>query len=297
MIRRQFIKDTGLLTTASLLALRHKSELLNSVSNSKSLYGIQLYTVRDDMKKDPIGTLKKLSEIGYVDMECAGYNEGKFYGMSRDEYKKVLNDYGLVMNSGHTSTGYGNPSQKRTMINDWEAACEDAAYMGQKHFVCAYLSKEETASLDKFKEIAELFNRCGEKAKEYGIGFAFHNHAIEFMEIDGVVPYDLLLSETDPSIVNYELDLYWIKKAGKDPLRYFENHQGRFPLWHVKDMEDGDDQFFTEVGNGVINWKDIFHKAEESGMKYFYVEQDVCRNHKPLESVKISYDYLQSINV
>jgi sugar phosphate isomerase/epimerase len=297
MIRRQFIRDTSLLTTASLFTLNHKTAMMKSLFKSKSGYGIQLYTVRDDMQKDPIGTLKLLADIGYVDVECAGYSEGKFYGMPRKEFKNVLNDLGLKMNSGHTSTGNGNPSRDRTMINNWEAACEDAAYMGQKYIVCAWLSKEETASLDRFKEIAALFNRCGEKAKEYGIGFAFHNHTIEFMEIDGIVPYDLLLSETDPSNVNYELDLYWITKAGKDPLKYFSDHKGRFPLWHVKDMEDSEDKYFTEVGNGVIDWVEIFKKEQDSGMKYFYVEQDVCRNHKPLESVRISYDYLQSIGV
>ncbi len=297
MIRRQFIKNTGILTTASLFALKYKSDKMISFLDNKSSYGIQLYTVRDDMQKDPIGTLKKLSDIGYADVECAGYSEGKFYGMAREEFKKVLDDLGLNMNSGHTKTGQLNPKETRTMINNWEAVCEDAAFMDQKHLVCAWLGESERSSIDKYKKLSELFNKCGEKAKEYGVGFAFHNHDFEFFEIDGIIPYDVMLKETDPSVANFELDLYWITKAGKDPLEYFKNHPGRFPLWHVKDMEDSDDKFFTEVGNGVIDWLPIFEKEKESGMKYFYVEQDVCRNHKPLESVRISYDYLQSIEV
>ena len=285
------------MTAATLLSIKGRSEYFNSLTDSDTTYGIQLYTVREDMTKDPTGTLKTLSQMGYIDVECAGYSEGKFYGMTPSDYKKVLDDLGLVMNSGHTLTGSMNPKQTRTMINNWEAACEDAAAMNQKHFVCAWLAPDERNTIDKYKELAELFNKCGEKAKEYGIGFAFHNHDFEFFEIDGIVPYDVLLAETDASLVNYELDLYWIIKAGKDPLKYFEKYPGRFPLWHVKDMEDTDEKFFTEVGNGTIDWLPIFEEAQKSGMKFFYVEQDYCKNHKPLESVKISIDYLRSINI
>ena len=289
MIRRKFIKKTGILTTGSLLALQYKSKVMASILEGRSNYGIQLYTVRDDMSQDPVGTLRKLSSIGYKDVECAGYRKGKFYGMSPKDFKKVLDDLGLIMNSGHTNTG--------DMMNRWESVCEDAAFMGQKHLVGAWLSEAERSSIDKYKKLSELFNKCGEKAREYGIGFAFHNHDFEFLEIDGVVPYDVMLAETDPTVANFELDLYWIIKAGKNPLEYFQKHKGRFPLWHVKDMEDSDDQFFTEVGNGVIDWLPIFEKEQESGMKYFYVEQDICRNHKPLESARISIDYLKSIEV
>jgi sugar phosphate isomerase/epimerase len=297
MIRRRFIKNTTVLSAGALLTMRCKADKLSSHTGKAPKYGLQLYTVRDDMTKDPKATLTALAEIGYADLECAGYDEGKFYGMPREEFKKVIDDLGLTILSGHIATGQQTPDKTGTLINGWEKACEDAVFMGQKSIVCPNLTEEERSSIDKYKELADLFNKCGATAKEYGLTFAYHNHAFEFEELEGQLPYDVLLERMDESVANFELDLYWITKAGYDPHAYFDNHPGRFPLWHVKDMEDSEDRFFTEVGNGVIDWIKIFNKIEVSGMKNFYVEQDVCRNHKPLESVKISHNYLSSIKV
>ncbi|MGB5364390.1 MAG: sugar phosphate isomerase/epimerase, partial [Aureibaculum sp.] len=129
MIRRQFIKNTTMLSAGALLAMKGKTEKLASSGEKTSRYGLQLYTVRDDMSRNPVATLATLAEIGYADVECAGYNEGKFYGMSREEFKKVLDDLGLTMISGHIATGQQTPDKKGTLINDWEKACEDAVFM------------------------------------------------------------------------------------------------------------------------------------------------------------------------
>lgn len=293
MKRRAFIETTGMLSMGSLLALQQSSSMFSALSGKKEI-GLQLYTVRDAMTADPKGTLKRLAEMGYTDMECAGYAEGKFYGMPLSEFKMVLSDLGLTMKSGHTLTGNHKKDQTRTMINNWDAACEDFANVGMNYIVLAYLFDFERKSIDDYKKIIDLLNTSGEIAKKHGLTMAYHNHDFEFMTLENQVPYDLMLAQTDASIVKYELDLYWVRKAEKDAVAYFQKNPGRFPLWHVKDMENSPEKFFTEVGNGVIDWKLLFSHAQTSGMKRFFVEQDVCKNHQPLESVKISIDYLKN---
>ena len=293
MKRREFVETTGMLSVGSLLALSSSSKLFSDFAKSKEI-GIQLYTVRDAMTADTKGTLKTLASLGYNDVECAGYSEGKFYGMSVSDFKMLLADLGLTMKSGHTQTGNQKKDQTRTMVNNWEAACEDFANVGMKTIVLAYLHDFERKKIDDYHYINDLLNKCGETAKKHGLQMAYHNHDFEFMTLDGKIPYDVMLAETDKDLVKYELDLYWVKKANKEASTYFKNHKGRFPLWHVKDMDNTSEKFFTEVGNGVIDWKEMFTHAKESGMERFYVEQDVCKNHKPLESVKISIDYLKA---
>lgn len=231
--------------------------------------------------------------MGYREVENAGYFEGKYYNMPLKEFRKVLDDNGLKMRSGHTQTGAKDPNQKRTMINQWEAACEDAANIGQQYLVLAYIHDFERKSLDDYQRMIELLNKCAVTAKSYGLSMLYHNHDFEFMPIDGTVPYDMILAQTDRKLVNFELDLYWVKYAGKDCLEYFRQHSGRFPLWHVKDMDKTNERYFAEVGQGVIDWQPIFEAQEAAGLKQFYVEQDFCKNHLPLESVKISIDYLK----
>lgn len=291
MQRRTFLKNSCL----SVAAAPFLWEFIKEYKKVDEI-GIQLYTLRDDMKEAPVETLKKLGKIGYQDVESAGYMAGKFYGMAPAEFKKVLDGEGLKVRSGHTLTGRHAPEQKGTLINDWEMAVADAAEIGQKYFVLAYLFDFERKTMDDYKRLAEECNKAGEVCNKYGIQFAYHNHDFEFMELDGALPYDVLLSQTDADKMKMELDLYWITKAQKDPIAYFKAHKGRFPLWHVKDMEDSEEQFFTEVGNGVIDWPALFKEAKTAGMKRFYVEQDVCRNHKPIESVEISYKYLSGMS-
>lgn len=256
---------------------------------------MQLYTVRDNMYKNPKRTLRQLSEIGYRDVECAGYSEGRFYGMKPQTFKRYLDKLGLSMTSGHCQTGADAPEKRATMINDWERAVADAAEVGQKYLVCAYLHDFERTKIDDYQRLSELFNRAGETCREYGITFGYHNHDFEFIEMDGQLPYDVLLSQVEPQNMQMELDLYWIHKAGKDPMPYFREHAGRFPLWHIKDMDATEEQYFTEVGRGVIDWPAMFQAAEQAGMQHFYVEQDFCRNHAPMESVEISYNYLSEL--
>ncbi|MBK9257360.1 MAG: sugar phosphate isomerase/epimerase [Saprospiraceae bacterium] len=255
--------------------------------------GVQLYTVRELMATDPVSTLKSIAEIGYTDVECAGYNEGKYYGMSPSEFKNILTDFGLKMQSGHVGTGILTPDLKRTMSNEWEGVCEDAKNVGQEAIFCGYFQPDERKTLDDYRRVAELFNKCSETAKSYGLIFGHHNHDFEFEPIEGQIPFTILLKETDPDKMVFELDMYWTTKAGVDPVELMKANPGRFPSWHIKDMAKDEEQFFTEVGNGSIDFKKIFEHSEAAGLKYFYVEQDECRDRTPLESIKMSFDYLK----
>ncbi len=292
MDRRNFIRNSSAAVVAASLGI---PQPFFDMQKKAGRIGIQLYTVRDEMGKDPAGTLAKLAQIGFQEVELAGYSEGKFYGMTPAEFKRLLKQNGLRARSGHTQTGAINPKQRGTLLNDWESAVADAAELNQQYFICAYLHDFERKKIDDYKRIAELLNKSAEVCKRYGIQMGYHNHDFEFWEMDGQIPFDLLLKETDPDLIKIELDLYWIHKAKKDPINYFKMYPGRFPLWHVKDMDKTEEQFFTEVGNGSIDWKAMFRERNTAGLKQFYVEQDICRNHKPLESAAISYGYLKKL--
>jgi sugar phosphate isomerase/epimerase len=177
---------------------------------------------------------------------------------------------------------------------DLDSAIETAKIIGHKFAVCPYLMPNERQTLADYQKLVPIFNRAGEACKKAGIQFAYHNHDFEFAPLDGRVPFDMLLAETDPELVKIELDLYWITKAGQDPLAYFEKHPGRFPLVHVKDMDNTAKKDFTEVGRGTIAFKKIFARSNRGGIRHYFVEQD--QSSSPLESIKISYDYLSKLD-
>ena len=248
--------------------------------------GLQLYTVRDQMKEDVKSTLKKLAQIGYSELETAGYSEGKIYNMAPKDFKALVADLGFTLPSGH----YGPPH----LQGDWEKAVEDAATVGHKYMVCAWLPKGERETMDDFKRYLDLFHKSGEICKKAGIQFAYHNHAFEFVDMGDELAMDYLIKNSDKSLLQFELDLFWVKKAGYDPVTYFHQYPGRFPLWHVKDMDNSPEKTFTEVGNGVIDFEKIFQEASTSGLKHYFVEQDKCKR-PPLESVEISFKNLSKI--
>ncbi len=169
-----------------------------------------------------------------------------------------------------------------------------AKEIGNQYLVCVYIPPEERQSLDDYRRFAELFNEVGETCRRSGIQFAYHNHDFEFQPTNGKIPFQVLLEETDASLVQIEIDLYWITKAGAEPFEYFEAYPGRFPLFHVKDMDDTPKGFFTEVGRGVIDFPKIFSRADQAGVKHFIVEQDETPG-SPFDSARISFDYLKAL--
>jgi len=287
--RRNFLASAALLSAGVLVS----PSLL--AAPKKRYIGLQLYTVRDAMAKDPAGTLAQLAKIGYNSVEGATYTGSqKFYGMSAKEFAALLKRNGMIMPSSHYRLGeeqMNGGAVKGTMLHDWDRAVDDAAAAGVKYMVCAYLAESERGTLDHYKYVADQLNKAGERCQKAGLQLCYHNHDFEFQAQDGQLPYDLLLA-TDKKLVKMELDLYWVSKAGKDPLDLFKQHPGRFPLWHVKDMDKTPKQFFTEVGNGSIDFKKIFAQAQLAGLQYFFVEQDMTPG-SPFESVTKSMAYIK----
>jgi Sugar phosphate isomerases/epimerases len=243
--------------------------------------GIQLYTVRRDLARDVEGTLARLAEIGFREVEFAGYPQGTGASL-----RAILDRHRLTAPSSHVSL-------QATRI-DWERTLDEAATVGQRYIVVAWLDAGERKTIDDWKRIAALFNRAAETAQTWKIRFAYHNHDFEFAAIDGKLGYDVLLAETDPKLVGFEMDLYWITKGGKDPLEYFAKYPGRFPMLHIKDMDATARKGFAEVGKGIIDFKRIFKRARQAGVKHYFYEQDVTPG-SPFESAQVSYDYLKGL--
>ncbi len=287
--RRSFIKSSAAVSAGFLIA---PSLLEFKISN----IGLQLYTVRDAMQSDPSGTLAKVAQIGYNTLEGATYTGSQqFYGMDAKAFSALLKKNKLIMPSSHYRLGEEKTNAqdtKGTMLHEWDKAIEDASTVGIKYMVCAYLSNDERGGLDHYKKLATDFNKAAEKCKKAGIQFCYHNHDFEFEKQDGKYPYDILLNETDKSLVKMEMDLYWVTKAGMDPVALINKNPGRFPLWHLKDMDNTAKHAFTEVGNGTINFKNILTHANKAGMKYFFVEQDICPG-SPFDSITQSINYIK----
>jgi len=288
--RRSFVKSSAVLTAAGVLT---NYKLL---AYDKKYIGLQLYTVRDAMSANPAAALAKVARVGFNSVEGATYTgDEKFYGMDAKTFKNVLKQNGLVMMSSHYRLGEEQTNGKDTMgtmLHDWDRAVDDAAEVGLKYMVCAYLSDVERGSLDHYKKLAEHFNKAGERCKKAGIQFCYHNHDFEFKQQDGKYPYETLLANTDKDLVKMEMDLYWVTKAKQDPIKLINENPGRFPLFHVKDMDKTPAGNFTEVGNGIIDFKNIFKHADKAGLKYFFVEQDKTPG-DPFASITQSYNYIK----
>jgi sugar phosphate isomerase/epimerase len=233
------------------------------------------------MEKDFEGTLGKVAAIGFKEVEFAGY-----FNRTPTQVKAALSNSGLLSPATHVTL--------QTMRDGWQKAIESAKSIGHKYMVLAYLFPNERGSLDDYKKLVNLLNRAGEDCRKADLRLGYHNHDFEFEPKDGVVPYDLLLKETDRRLVKMEMDLYWIAKAGQQPEKYFAQYPGRFELFHVKDMDRTSKQSFTEVGRGVIDFKRIFRESKQAGVKHYFVEQDETPG-SPFDSIKISYDYLRQL--
>jgi sugar phosphate isomerase/epimerase len=238
--------------------------------------GLQLYTLRSIMNDDLEGNFRRIAEIGYKELEFAGY-----YDRTPQEIRAILDENGFTAPSTHISS-----AQFR---NSLDKIIEDAKIIGHEYVICPHPGDEPFETLDDYRAMAEFFNEVGMKCQEAGLKFGYHNHSFEFEEIDGVVPYDILLEETDPELVPMQLDLCWIVNAGKDPVAYFEKHPGRFHLCHVKDLDANGE--LANVGSGTIDFARIFASAPTAGLKHYIVEHDRPGD-DPFESIRVCYNYL-----
>jgi len=288
--RRKFLQTSGL-AMAGMALFPYCTQ-----SEESTRYGLQLYTLREQLSADLRGTLEAAAKIGYKELELFGYGEGKVFGLSPREFRKIVEDLGMRLVSGHYMKGGANVPGQGTLTNGWEKAVDHGAEMGLEFMICAYLFPEERRSPDDYKRLADLLNTCGAVTQKRGIQFGYHNHDFEFQELEGILPMQLIMDNTEEDLVVAELDLYWMSMAGYKTSDFFKKYPKRTALWHVKDMADSAEKEFTEVGNGVIDFQAIFAQRSISGMKYFFVEQDVCKR-PPLESIEISYRNLKNLGI
>lgn len=258
------------------------------------LGGLALYTVRNDMGTDALATLKAVSDAGYQNIEAAGYENGRFYGMEPRVFGKTLGRMGLTPISTH---------QGSVTLENADAMIADVKAAGFKYFVIPVppmgLFKYDAAAQSMgmtggAANLATILTTLGIKCQKAGLQLLYHNHDFEFVkDKDGIVTIDYLLENTDPKYVNFQMDLFWVTKAGADPIEYFKKYPGRFKIWHVKDMDT--EGKFAPVGAGTIDFAKILANKKLSGMKYYMVEQDNTFDIKPLEAIKISHEGIQKI--
>ena len=315
--RRKFLQQSGAFALGGLLIPQLSKSALFSERKNYPPIGLQLYTMGNLMTTDTKGTLQKLAAIGYKEVESAGSQKGNFYGFKPKEFATMVKDAGMHWRSAHVGGAPFTTSQIMKMAknaddsariksylekmknapkplnltDNYQQLADDAAEGGLSYLVCSSIP---VSTLDEIKTAVEVFTKSGEACKKNGVQFAYHNHVTEFDEVEGYRPFDYILNHTGKDLVKMELDLGWATKAKQDPVELFKLHPGRFPLWHVKDL-DKTTMEPTEVGSGFIDFKRIFDNAEESGMKYFFVEQDGAQ--KLFEDVTKSYDDLKKILV
>jgi sugar phosphate isomerase/epimerase len=247
--------------------------------------GLQLYTLRDVINNDVKGTVKQLTDWGYTKFETYGYNNGQLFGMSSKEFNDYVKGLGAQVVSGH----YGID----VVRGDWEKAVADAKDAGQQYMILPWLD-EATRTADGYKKVIEDVNKAAEVTKSAGIRMGYHNHDFEFQKFGDKTGFEMLLDGLDPTNVSFELDLYWVVRAGQDPEQIFAKYPGRFEQWHVKDMDKTAPEKNADIGSGSIDFKKLFTYAEQSGMKHWYVEQETYPV-DPMASTKNSIDYLKTI--
>lgn len=275
--RRDFLKSAGVFTAGSLFL--PGLSLPGLIKKNKDA-GIQLYSVRKEMAEDATGTLKKLASIGYQELESARSEKGNYYGLAPKEIKKIVEDLGMKLRSGHIHVDA-----------DWKKSIADATETGQEYIISAVLpSQGQTVA--HYQESADSFNKLGEECKKANLKFGYHNHVSEFEKVDGQILYDILLERCDPALVHMELDLGWVVAAGLDPADYIRKHPGRFPLCHLKDMS-AVQKHSVEFGKGNVDLMGLLKQAKASGLKYFFIEQEEYAS-TAFESMEYDFKWLMA---
>ncbi|HTB23903.1 MAG TPA: sugar phosphate isomerase/epimerase [Puia sp.] len=313
--RRKFLQQSGMLALTGLLYPGLKGT--NNFFGVKATrpIGLQLYTLGNLMTTDTSGTLQKVAAIGYSQVESAGSQKGNWYGFKPKEFATMVKDAGMTWRSAHVggapitidqimkmaktaedsakiqkmAAGFKNMPKQINLRDNYQQLADEAAEGGLSYLVCSFIPVD---TLDEIKTAVDVFNKSGEACKKVGVQFAYHNHTTEFDMVEGQRPFDYILTNTDKDMVKMELDLAWATKANQDPVALFKMHPGRFPLWHVKDLDKVNKEP-AEVGSGIIDFKRIFDNSKESGMKYFFVEQDGAP--QPIQDVTNSYNYLNKL--
>ncbi len=290
--RRNFLKIGGNLAAIIALGpmackLMPKKETEEpAAAKGFETFGLQLYSLRDDMPKDPKNMLKQVASFGYKQIESYEGPGGMFWGMSNTDFKKYMDDLGMAIVASHCD-----------MDTNFEKKAEDAAAIGMKYLICPWLGPQKT--LDDYKRYAETFNQKGEICRKNGIKFAYHNHDYTFKELEGQLPQDLLMNSTDASLVDFEMDIYWVVTGGHDAEAWLKKYKNRFRLCHIKDRSktpvEDNGKNSVDLGTGVIDFAKVLKTAKENGMEYFIVEQEAYPNGTPLDAAKTCAEYMKKL--
>ena len=287
--RRTFIRNSGILAFSVPFIKRNLLHAFDSLS--LPAIGIQLYMVRDEMKKDPAGTLKKLGQMGYTQIESFGGEEGIFWGKSNKEFNSMARSNGLTMVSSHYE---GNNEE-------FEKTAALSAEIGMKYLI--YPWKGPQKSIDDFKRIADEFNGYGAICKKHGIRFAYHPHDYPYKKVDGQLPINVLLDHTDPDLVDYQMDIYYTVTEGLDPEFYIKKYKPRFRLCHMRDVMKvrlpaaSKEESACDLGDGIINYRHLLATALANGMEYFFVEQSRLFHETALQSAAVNEKYLRNLRL
>jgi sugar phosphate isomerase/epimerase len=292
--RRDFLKVTtavasGLALTSIAGKLAGCGAKKNAVSVADQPFGIQLYTLRDEMPKDPKGILKQLSSFGYKQIESFEHNEmGMFWGMKNTEFKTYMDDLGMKIVSSHANIN-----------DDFERKAAEAAAIGMNYLICPYLGPQKT--MDDYKKAADKFNTSGEICKKNGIRFAYHNHDYSFQLLDGQYPQDVMMAATDKNLVDYQMDIYWVVTAGQDPIQWLNKYPNRFRLAHVKDRKKdtplSEKSASVTAGTGSINFAEILSVGKKQGLRYYIIEQERYDGTTPIKAAEDGAAYMKGLKV
>ncbi len=289
MKRRTFVKLGGAACAASLVPF----SCVNPTTTQAKM-GLQLYTVRDAMERDVLGTLKALKAMGYTNFESYGYDvtSQTYYGMSPEQFKDMLIELELKTNSGHYGFADHLWSSKEDLLAYTDSCIEGASRLGDEFLVWPRV-READRNPEGFKKLVEQLSIIGERTSTAGMGFAYHNFGYEFARYEEFMPYEYIIQQTDPAHVQLEVDFYWVSRAGVfTPKEIIELAPGRYPLWHIKDM-DKVTQDYTELGNGSIDYTTLMPDPERAGLKHHYIEQGGNFAKDSMSSVAQSAAYFQ----
>jgi sugar phosphate isomerase/epimerase len=288
--RRRFLKQSAFTVAGSVLLT---SPLLAAANKRKEIVGIQLYSVREDMQKDPLATLKALSKMGYKSVEHANYVDRKFYGYSPTEFKKILNDLGMNMESGHTVLNKKQLNEAGTEFTDqWKYTIEDAATVGQMYVISPWMDEDIRKDYSKLMNLIDVFNKSGELCQQHNMKFGYHNHDFEFSEeLNGMTLYDIILKNSDPSKVIQQLDIGNMVNGGAKAMDLLKKYPNRFESMHVKDeilSKEGNDKYeSTILGKGIVGTKEVLDWGRKhGGTTHFIIEQESYQGIPPLDCAK-----------
>jgi len=281
--RRDFLRNSSFAAVGLSMPFLSKANFLDAPAGFKiPNFGIQLWTVKENMMEDAKGTLAKLASFGFKQIESYEGPQGMFWGMGHKGFKSYIDDLGMKIVSSHCDN-----------LTDFEKKSEEAAAIGMKYLICPHKGAQK--SLDNYKAFADEFNVSGKIAKKHGIKFAYHNHDYSFIPMDGQMPQDVMMQGTDPSLVDFEMDIYWVNFANQDPIAWLKKYPNRFKLCHVKDLTKkvNNKQESCVIGTGIIDFKKVLKAGATYGLESFFVEQEEFTGTNPIDAAGLGAKYMQ----